>query len=75
MCLRICSFYVLKGLLLLHLGEVVQYFVLSLLPISGFVLDEKFQLKASKFAIFHIPIRKPKVAFSVFHFVLLYCFP
>ena len=74
---------------------------IALLPISGFVLDKKFQRNASKFAIFwtyenpkllfpffhfvHIEtlgfrtynlyVRKPKVAFSVFHFVLLYSFP
>ena len=46
----------------------------SLLPISGFVLNEKFQRNASKFAIFYIPILKPKVAFSVFYFVQLYVF-
>ena len=47
----------------------------SLLPISGIVLDEKFQRNASKFAIFYIGIRRPKVAFSVFHFVQLYILP
>ena len=36
----------------------------TLLPISEFVLDEKFKRNASKFA----------VAFSIFHFVLLYFF-
>ena len=35
-----------------------------------FMLDEKFQRNASKFAIFYIPIRKPKAS-SVFHFMLL----
>ena len=44
---------------------------ISLLQISGFVLDENFQQKASKFAIFYIGIQKPKVAFTVFHFMLL----
>ena len=48
---------------------------LPLLSISGFVLNEKFQRNTSKFAIFYIGIRKPKVAFSVFHFVLFYFFP
>ena len=43
-------------------------FTPPLLPISGFVLDEKFQRKASKFAIFYIGIRKPKVASSVLLF-------
>ena len=37
------------------------------------LLNKKFQQNASKFAIFYIGIRKPIVAFSVFHFVLL-CF-
>ena len=45
-----------------------------LLPISRFVLDKKFQQNDSKFAKFYIGIGKPKVAFSVFHFVLLYIF-
>ena len=50
---------------------------ITLLLMSGFVLDEKFQQNASKFAIFYLIlyVRKPKVAFSIFHFVLLYCFP
>ena len=47
----------------------------ALLPILRFVLDEKFQRNASKFAIFYIPIRKPKVVFAVFHFVLHYFIP
>ena len=38
-----------------------------------FILDEKFQWNTSKFAIFYI--RKFKVAFSVFHFMLLYFSP
>ena len=38
----------------------------SLLPISEFVLDEKFHRNTSKFAIFYIGIRKPKVAFPFF---------
>ena len=42
---------------------------------TGFVLNEKFQQNASKFAVFYIGIRKPKVAFSVFHFMPLYIFP
>ena len=51
-----------------------RYHISTLLPISEFALDEKFQRNASKFAIFYIGIRKPKVAFSVFHFVVLYIF-
>ena len=38
-------------------------------------LDEMTQQNASKFAIFYIGMRKPKVAFSIFHFVLLNVFP
>ena len=34
-----------------------------------------FNQNASKCAIFHIGIQKPKVTFSIFHFVLLYFFP
>ena len=54
---------------------VVDCLIQPLLPISGFVLDERFQRNASKFAIFHIGIQKPKVAFSVFHFAQFYIFP
>ena len=40
----------------LHGNEFIANFVglTPLLPISEFVLDEKFQRKASKFAIFYI---------------------
>ena len=38
----------------------------SLLPISEFVLDEKFQRKASKFAIFYILYENPKLLFPFF---------
>ena len=41
---------------------------------SQFVLDEKFPCNASKFAIFHIPIRNTVVAFSVFPFMQIYFF-
>ena len=44
-----------------------------LLPISGFVLFEKFHRNSPKFAIFYT--QRSKVAFSAFHFVLLYFFP
>ena len=44
----------------------------TLLPILRFVLDEKFQQTASKFAILYIGIQKPQVALSVFHFMQLY---
>ena len=37
----------------------------ALLPISGFVLDEKFQRNASKFAIFYI-YENPKLLFPFF---------
>ena len=53
---------------------VFRYLSAALLPILRFMLDEMFQRNASKFAIFYVGIRKPKVAFSVFHFVLLYVF-
>ena len=49
------------------------YATQSLLPISEFVLDEKFQRNASKFAIY-IKFTKTQSCFSVFHFVLLYNF-
>ena len=39
-----------------------------------FMLHEMTRWNASKFAIFYTYIWKPKVAFSVFHFVLLYFF-
>ena len=55
------------------ISETIEYILL--LPLSGFVLNEKFQRNTLKFAIFYIDIRTPKVAFSVFHFVLLYFFP
>ena len=42
----------------------------SLLPISEFVLVKKFLGNISNFSIW-----KTKVAFSIFHFVLLYFFP
>ena len=48
----------------------------ALLPISEFVLNEKFQRNASKFDIFYIYVyENPKLLFSIFHFVLLYFFP
>ena len=52
-----------------------RFTILSLLPISGFVLDEKFQQNASKFAIFDI-YENPKLLFPffIFHFMLLYFF-
>ena len=34
------------------------------------MLDEMTRQNTSKFAIFYIGIQKPKVAFSIFHFVL-----
>ena len=44
-----------------------------LLPISEFVLDEKFQQNAPKFAIFYIGIRKPKIVFcATLIFPLIY---
>ena len=44
------------------------------LPISGFVLDKNFPAK--RFKICHILyLQKPRVALSIFHFVLLYFFP
>ena len=39
------------------------------------MLDEMTRQNASIFAIFHIGILKPKVAFSIFYFVVLYFFP
>ena len=41
----------------------------SLLTISGFVLDEKLQKNASKFAIF-LEKENPNSFFSIFHFEL-----
>ena len=38
---------------------------ISLLPISGFVLEEKFQRNASKFGIFYI-YENPKLLFPFF---------
>ena len=38
----------------------------SLLPISGFVLDKKFQRNASKFAIFYLVYQNPKLLFPFF---------
>ena len=52
----------------------MEHCLYTLLPISEFVLDEKFQRNDSKFAIPILYIRKPKVVFFVFHFVQLYVF-
>ena len=41
----------------------------TLLPISGFVLEEILQWNASKFAIFHV---LEVVASSIFHFMLVF---
>ena len=43
----------------------------SLFGKKRFMLDEKFQRNASKFAIY---LCKPKVDFSIFHFVLCFIF-
>ena len=43
----------------------MKIYVYTLLPISEFVLDEKFQRNASKFAIFYI-YKNPKLLFPIF---------
>ena len=58
------------GFLFKNLRENATF---SLLPVLEIVLNKKFQRNASK--ICHILfIRKPIVAISIFHFVLLYFF-
>ena len=60
-----------------NIGFIIIFDPNSLLPISGFVLDEKFQWNASKFAVFYMYEKwKAKVVFSIFHFgQLFYVFP
>ena len=70
-CRNLCS---TTFILLQYYTAKAQIVNISLLLISEFVFDKKFQRNASKFAIIYIHIQKPKVTFSVFHFVLLYIF-
>ena len=53
------------NLLFLRSVGLVSWVVSTLLPISEFVLDEKFQRNASKFAIFYI-YENPKLLFPFF---------
>ena len=55
--------------------NMLIYFVFSLFRNKRFMLDEMTR-PAKRFKICHISyLQKHKVAFSVFHFVLLYFFP
>ena len=56
---------------LLLLGK---YHIKPLLTNKRFLLKFLSWQNASKFAIFYVHIQKPKVVFSIFHFVLLYFF-
>ena len=81
-CYVLSILLLLKGIVVLSSKDILKIIgcipLLSrLLTIQKFGMRDVINCLEKRFKICHIyiPIRKPKVAFFVFHFVLLYFFP